>query len=222
MAKKKSTVQSRQKNKNKTVKKQVQKASITSKPADKVSISHQFPQVSSVKTKENRTSKTPFVIFIILSLIGIFVSIYLVYEHYAPVTAGSGCDFSENISCTLVNNSIYSEIFNVPVSLFGVIWFVVLILMSWLAFSKPDKYALPILTWNLIGLLSVIYLIIIEFILGAICPYCTVVHIIIIISLITSFVVVKKQKTPVSVRTMIKTTKGWLIGSAAVIILFIV
>ena len=69
----------------------------------------------------------------ILSIIGLLTSLYLVYNHYAPPQAGSFCDFGETISCSLVNTSVYSELFGVPVALFGAVWFIIFGLLSWKA-----------------------------------------------------------------------------------------
>ena len=123
-------------------------------------------------------------VILILSLIGIATSFYLLYEHYA--TGSSVCDVNATVSCSLVNSSVFSELVGVPVALLGIFWFLAVI---WIAQkAKKDKQTLNILFWwHLLGLLSVIYLVTAEFILQAICPFCTVVHIIIIAGLIISF-----------------------------------
>lgn len=119
----------------------------------------------------------------ILSLIGLITSIYLVYNHYAPPQAGSFCDFGETVSCSLVNTSVYSELFGVPVALFGAVWFIILGLMGWKATTK--KELLPgILAWSVLGMLFVVYMIIAEIILQAVCPLCTFVHLIVLIVLL--------------------------------------
>ena len=48
---------------------------------------------------------------------------YLTYIHYA--NARSFCDISEKVSCDIVTTSIYSEIFGVPVSVLGLLYFAV-------------------------------------------------------------------------------------------------
>ncbi len=119
---------------------------------------------------------------LILSLIGLATSFYLLYEHYA---AGSSvCDVNATVSCSLVNSSVFSELLGVPVALLGIIWFLAVI---WLTTRKDKQYLNILFWWHLLGLLSVIYLVTAEFILQAICPFCTVVHAIIIIGLVISF-----------------------------------
>ncbi|MBS3113391.1 vitamin K epoxide reductase family protein [Candidatus Woesearchaeota archaeon] len=145
-----------------------------------------------------------------LSLIGLIISIYLVFGHFADVTEGSICDISATISCSEVNTSQYSEMFNVPVAIFGVIWFIVLILMSWRALNKEGVLHIGILLWNIVGLGSVFYLIWAEFILGAICPFCTVVHIIIVTNLIISIILFKTGKK-LSLDEFQKSAKSWIV-----------
>ncbi len=159
------------------------------------------------KTKYNNILK----FIIILSIVGIATSIYLVQNHYAPPTEGALCDFGETISCSLVNTSVFSELFNVPVALFGALWFIILIFMSWKAMKK-DKLIPIILGWSILGILFVIYMIIAEIILKAICLFCTLVHIIVLITLILSILLYKAQKIRLNLKSIIKTAKPWIIG----------
>ena len=69
--------------------------------------------------KKNILVKT----ILVLSLIGFIISLYLVKNHYEGSQQGSFCDFNAVASCSIVNTSIYSELFNVPVALLGALWF---------------------------------------------------------------------------------------------------
>ena len=120
-----------------------------------------------------------------MAIVGFFTSVYLVENHYAGVEAGSVCDFSEYVSCSLVNNSSFSEVFNVPVAVFGCVWFLVFFLMTLKAMdSSEERLDLSMLFWAVVGLLSVIYFVVAEIILEALCPLCTVVHVIIVVMLL--------------------------------------
>jgi uncharacterized membrane protein len=141
---------------------------------------------------KNKSKVLVNVIFII-SLLGLITSLYLVNEHYA--TDSSACDFSETVSCSLVNSSIFSEILNVPVAIMGAIWFIFLALIAWNSLKSKD-YVWLLLAWNLLGLLSVVYLVIAEIILKALCPFCTVVHVLVLISLVLSYLMYKNAKKP--------------------------
>ena len=119
-------------------------------------------------------------IIIFLSALGLLMSLYLLDNHYAGAAQGSVCDFGETISCSLVNSSVYSELWGVPVALLGVMWFVFVLLLSWKAQKKKELIPL-LLGWSIVGLLSIIYFLHAEIILRALCPFCTTVHVLIVI-----------------------------------------
>ncbi len=129
---------------------------------------------------------------LILSFIGLVVSIYLSAQHYASSSA-SFCDFGEHVSCSLVNKSVYSEIFGIPVALLGVFWFAAAFFLSWLALRKTPKAPLLLLLWSLLGTAFVFYLVYLEFMLQSVCPFCFLVQIIVLSMLIMSFVIHQKQ-----------------------------
>eukprot|EP01112_Ceratiomyxa_fruticulosa_P021351 TRINITY_DN7477_c0_g1_i2.p1 TRINITY_DN7477_c0_g1~~TRINITY_DN7477_c0_g1_i2.p1 ORF type:complete len:100 (+),score=9.21 TRINITY_DN7477_c0_g1_i2:113-412(+) len=54
------------------------------------------------------------------------VSVYLVYGHYHT---SSSCDITPSFSCSVVNTSTYSELFGVPVAVFGVGFFHFIIIL---------------------------------------------------------------------------------------------
>ena len=126
-----------------------------------------------------------------LSIFGLGTSAYLIYNHYNPVLQGSICDITASVSCTVVNSGIYSKIAGIPVAVYGVAWFLVSGALSWRS-SRNKNASKQLLGWNALGLLFVIYFIYIEFLLGAICPFCTVVHVLIALSLILSILLYKK------------------------------
>lgn len=160
-----------------------------------------------------KESKTKILkIIIILSIIGIVTSLYLVKNHYAPPTKGALCDISESVSCSLVNTSIYSELFNIPVALLGALWFLILIIFSWKALKKDGALPTMMLGWSILGILFVIWFVIVEiFLLRSICPFCTLVHAIIIIIFILLLVLYKAQETKPSKKAILKALRPWII-----------
>ena len=149
---------------------------------------------------------------IILSFIGLLTSLYLIQNHYTPPGKGSFCDVGETLSCSLVNTSVYSEFLNVPVALMGAIWFVIMLLLCWKALKKDDVLITGILGWSILGTLSIIYFVTAEIILKALCPLCTVVHIILIMILILSIIMYRGQEKKPSKKILIKALKPWVIG----------
>ena len=115
-------------------------------------------------------------VMLILSIIGLIDSIYLSSYHYLGVPLV--CSTSGIINCNNVINSPYGYIFGVPVAFYGVIFFVLEIIL--LLFIKD---ILKKVVLNIIGLGSVFYFFYAEYMVGNICEYCTLVHITVIILL---------------------------------------
>src|SRR3990167_984979 len=95
---------------------------------------------------------------LVLGVLGLFLSLYLIKNHYTGIEKGSACDFSEAVSCSLVNTSVYSELFNVPVAVFGALWCVILLLLTQKAKKKDGAVATLLLEWNVLGFLFVLYM----------------------------------------------------------------
>ena len=135
--------------------------------------------------------KNIYAAFIILSILGFLLSVYLTIEHY--VKGKAPCDINQTVSCTLVNTSIYSEILGIPVAFFGIVYFLALLLLSRKSYKeKTTKRAKHLMYFNISGLLFVVYLIIAEILLNAICPACTLVHLIVLSALGLSIYAYKK------------------------------
>tara|TARA_Y100000034_G_C6870671_1_gene397467 strand:- start:447 stop:1259 length:813 start_codon:yes stop_codon:yes gene_type:complete len=144
----------------------------------------------------------------ILAVLGFGTSIYLTYEHFS---AGSSvCDFSETVSCSLVNSSVYSELLNVPVAVFGALWMVVMFFAAWHAIKK--KELIPgILAWSIAGVAFITYMIIAEILLEALCPFCTVVHVLILIMFGLALYLYKKEGSKLKKKKIIKALKPWIV-----------
>lgn len=148
-------------------------------------------------------------IIIILSIIGIITSLYLVNEHYTLPKGDSPCDINESVSCSFLNTSKYSELFNVPVALFGALWFLIFLILSWKSLKREGSLPTIMLGWSIIGMLFVIYFITIEILLKTLCPLCTLVHIIIVITFILALILYKAQETKPSKKILFKALKKW-------------
>src|SRR3989344_546597 len=139
-----------------------------------------------------------FIILLFLSLLGFLTSTYLIYNHYSPSLRGSLCDITAAVSCSVINSGIYSKIAGIPVATYGVAWFVMLGLLSGYSWKKESNIS-KLVWWNVTGLLFVFYFIYIEFLLSTICPLCTVVHVLVLASLVISIILYKhfyKSKLP--------------------------
>ncbi len=148
------------------------------------------------------SARTIAKIVLVLSIIGIVDSAYATYEHYALLSEseqGSFCDINAAVSCTAVNTSPYSEMFGIPTAFYGVMWFLVTVVLGYQllkehksGFWKNTPFYL--FAWSIVGLLTVFWLVYAElFLIGAICLLCTIVHIIVIIILVLSYKALHKS-----------------------------
>lgn len=60
---------------------------------------------------------------LVLAAAGMGVMGYLISLHYAPETGQAFCTFGEGLSCEVVNKSLYSEIFGIPMAVLGFLYF---------------------------------------------------------------------------------------------------
>jgi uncharacterized membrane protein len=116
----------------------------------------------------------------VLSLAGLGVSIYLTIAHFTDKPL-AGCAESGAINCTKVTTSPQSYVFGIPVAVLGLAFFVaaVALMSPWAWRLARREVALIRLASLVVGVGFVIYLLYAElFIVGAICLYCTSVHVI--------------------------------------------
>jgi len=107
----------------------------------------------------------------LLALGGVLVSSVSLYHHYGTAQS-SFCDFGENFNCDMVNRSIYSVVFGIPVALIGVIGYLVLLGLATLYRAKAETPALLLMA-ALAGLGFALYLTYIEaFVLAVWCILC--------------------------------------------------
>jgi uncharacterized membrane protein len=116
---------------------------------------------------------------LVLTLVGLGISIYLAYEH-ATANATLACSGGGAIDCVKVTTSSYSKLAGIPVAYLGVAFFVGLLAVAIGALSGSRIRALAEnarLAASGLGLVMVAYLIWGEVQVGALCLWCTGVHI---------------------------------------------
>ena len=117
-----------------------------------------------------------------LAIIGAAISIYLTI--YSVDLQSGACTLSDYFSCSAVLSSSYSKFGGIPTASFGIVWFIVAATMCVWA-SRNEALLKYLLGWSLVGLLSVFILVYTEiFLVGAVCPLCTAVHILVIAILV--------------------------------------
>lgn len=127
---------------------------------------------------------------LVISLIGVGLSSYLEYISSQPTcpVGFQGCD--------IVVTSPYSRIYGVSLSSLGLAWFLIMLILTFIAFYKDGKnVSYIVLGWALISIPSVVILVWIEVvILNAICIYCTIAHLLGILSIIPAYKLARQIK----------------------------
>ena len=154
-----------------------------------------------------RISKLKLILLMAMSIFGLWASsmvvvVYWLLKSTLPFCPSTPTTFAGviKIDCDAVLGSTYSQVFGVPLELFAVVYFIINIFLVYVvAFGGEAmfKRALTLLFgWRFIGLVIVPYLVSIElFIINAICVYCTIMHVAIILDfvIITYFLFYKRN-----------------------------
>src|SRR5438270_4158666 len=107
----------------------------------------------------------------LLSVAGAVVSSISLYHHY-DTSPSSFCDFGATFNCDMVNRSIYSVVFGIPVALIGILGYGVLLVLAALYRAKAE-ISLMLLVAALAGLGFALYLTYVEaFVLAVWCILC--------------------------------------------------
>ena len=119
-------------------------------------------------------------LIIMLSLLGIVFSIFTIFNHYS-VEDNSFC-LTDKGTCDVVNKSVYSTLFGIPLGFFGIFYFVATIYLAgnvYLGRHYRDTIRY-LFIWSGLGLIPVAYLIYVEaFKLLTFCSLCTVIHLVV-------------------------------------------
>jgi len=110
-------------------------------------------------------------IVLILGLLGLFISLYLTY------TKISGTSPQCNLlsGCETVEQSSYSEVYGIPVALFGALFYLGIIVATFIRVIKKYKEVISklLLIATFIGFIYSMYLTYLEvYVIFAICIYC--------------------------------------------------
>ncbi len=119
-----------------------------------------------------------------IGVAGIAISIYLTSVHYAKTPLV--CSTSGVVNCERVLSSSYSSLAGVPISVGGIAWFAVTLLLAVLSLRSPEPTFLQPaqVLWGLLGLVTVFDLVGVEAVaLGVLCAWCTALHVLIVAAL---------------------------------------
>ena len=119
----------------------------------------------------------------VLASAGLAVAAYLSVVHYAQGEVPLACASSGLVNCELVTSSAQSTLGPAPVAVLGLAWFAGMLAL--VAFEERLQEAAILaaeLDWTVGGLIVALYLVFAElFLIGAICSWCTLVHLVIVL-----------------------------------------
>ena len=116
-----------------------------------------------------------------VAVVGLAIASYLTIAHYADSAVTLACPATSTINCAEVTTSAASYVGPIPVALLGSLWFLAMLaLVASPSLPGLDR-GVAALGWSATGLLFVFYLIYAElFLVGAICLWCSAVHLCVI------------------------------------------
>lgn len=109
------------------------------------------------------------------TLVGLLVSVYLTFLSFNPP---SSCPIGDLtfFSCNEVLWSKYSHFYGVSVALLGLTWFIIaagLLVVAW----RNERFVRIVFAWSMLGAAGVAAFVYTEiFLLGSVCPLCTIAH----------------------------------------------
>jgi uncharacterized membrane protein len=129
----------------------------------------------------------------LLSIAGAVVSAVSLYHHYDS-SPSSFCDFGASFNCDMVNRSIYSAVFGIPVALIGIFGYGALLIFATFYRAKAQVPVMLLIS-SLAGLGFALYLTYVEaFVLAVWCVLClSSLTLITAITVLSSVLVAKKD-----------------------------
>lgn len=147
--------------------------------------------MSAEPTQKESFTKLPRLLISIISLIGLGIMAYLTYQHFTEA-AKSVCDLNETVSCSAVTASIYSEIFGFPISMLGLGYFGLVFLLS--IFQRNKNFYQLLFYLTVFVLIPSYYFTALEiFVIKAICIFCETSKILMILTMVISFLAMKEK-----------------------------
>ena len=155
---------------------------------------------------------TGTILLVAFSVLGMVTMGYLISLHYSD-SGSAFCNLGEGLSCDAVNKSIYSEVFSVPVSVLGFLYFAIVFLLAlWKRHTMPYLW---IVFMSVIALGPSLYLTGVEMvILENICIYCEISKVLIVAILVTAFASSGRAR-PTFAQMFIVTVLSLFLGWAA-------
>jgi uncharacterized membrane protein len=125
------------------------------------------------------TPAWPWIVGTLLCLVGLGVAAYLTYAHY-DTGLQLACPDKGLINCAKVTSSSYSKVFDIPVALLGLLYFVFMVPLQlpWAWRSTDPRLRMLRMGASAVGVAFVLWLLFAELVeIRNICLYCSAVHV---------------------------------------------
>ncbi len=125
------------------------------------------------------------ILALFVSLAGMYLGAYLTDVHYKlknnqEVEETLPCTLHPSFDCDLVNSSVYSEMFGIPIALLGFFFYAAVFVVVIFALCKPLHADVPLVITHGLTICSILFSIylfyVAKFIIGALCPYCIMMY----------------------------------------------
>jgi uncharacterized membrane protein len=135
-----------------------------------------------------------------LSGVGALMMGYLWQLHGTAATEAF-CDLGSAASCSIVNQSIYAEVFGIPIALLGGVFFLLILVLS-LPWSRPRVR--PIFFLSILALVPSLYLSVIEVtVIHSVCVVCEVSKLVMLALAFIAYRAVKHAKIAINKKEII-------------------
>lgn len=125
----------------------------------------------------SRAARCLIVFFAVLGLCAASASLYVHHRLLTVPGYSSVCDVNAQVSCTQAYLSPYGSFLNVPVALFGVLWFVFVLLLAfsdkWISPAMGENLAAYLFVGSTLALAAILYFAYAAFfVLKVVCVFC--------------------------------------------------
>ncbi len=162
-------------------------------------------QTSQAPQNTQSRERLYLIITLFLLVLACLLSAYLTYDHYQLMKGEdfqSICTINSYLNCDAVNTSRFSELFGFPIASWGLAYYLfslVLIMMAINSSHVRREVGFILLPLQVLSIGTSIFLIIVSVsLIKALCLFCTALHVIHILLLITTFCALKDYCWPVS------------------------
>lgn len=133
-------------------------------------------------------TKTIYSLILMLSIIGIGLALYLLYQYYSP-PHDSLCYINSTINCDASTKGELANTLGIPTGFFGLVGYIFILIAS---IKEWKKVVLGVATFGMLFCLRITFLEL--FVIKAICPVCLACQVNMIIILILSIMLLKTKK----------------------------